>query len=39
VEQAVHLARDELERLATPLLRRGVFEAASVITNCRLTPV
>ena len=38
VEQAVHLTRDELERLATPLLRRAVFEAASVIAHCRLRP-
>jgi molecular chaperone HscA len=38
VEQAVHLTRDELERLATPLLRRAVFEAGSVIAHCGLTP-
>ena len=38
VDQAVHLTRDELERLAAPLLRRGVFEAASVIAACRLAP-
>ncbi|MEV0393111.1 Hsp70 family protein [Polymorphospora rubra] len=37
VDQAVHLTRDELERLATPLLRRGVMEAGNVITNCRMT--
>ncbi|WP_407566922.1 Hsp70 family protein [Polymorphospora sp. A560] len=37
VDQAVHLTRDELERLATPLLRRGVMEAGTVITNCRMT--
>ncbi|GIG85294.1 Hsp70 family protein [Plantactinospora endophytica] len=36
VEQALHLTRDELEGVVTPLLRRGVFEAASVIANCRL---
>jgi molecular chaperone DnaK (HSP70) len=30
VDQAVHLTREEFERLATPLLRRGVFEAGSV---------
>ncbi|MFI6760590.1 Hsp70 family protein [Micromonospora sp. NPDC050417] len=38
VEQAVHLTREELERLATPLLRRAVFEAGSVIGHCGLRP-
>ncbi|MGW0431966.1 Hsp70 family protein [Micromonospora sp. NPDC003197] len=38
VEQALHLTRDELERLGTPLLRRGVAEAASVITQAGLVP-
>jgi outer membrane protein assembly factor BamB len=38
IDQAVHLTREELERLATPLLRRGVYEAASVIGGCGLTP-
>jgi outer membrane protein assembly factor BamB len=38
VDQAVHLTREELERLATPLLRRGVYEAARVIADCRLQP-
>ncbi|HEX5594744.1 MAG TPA: Hsp70 family protein [Micromonosporaceae bacterium] len=38
VEQAVHLTREELERLAGPLLRRGVIETMSVISNCRLSP-
>jgi molecular chaperone HscA len=38
IDQAVHLTREELERLVTPLLRRGVFEAASVIGACGLTP-
>ncbi|MBF9134146.1 Hsp70 family protein [Plantactinospora sp. S1510] len=37
VEQALHLTRDELERVVTPLLRRGVYEAASVLANCRLS--
>ncbi|MGI5146048.1 Hsp70 family protein [Plantactinospora sp. CA-294935] len=36
VEQALHLTRDELESVVTPLLRRGVYEAASVIADCRL---
>ncbi|GAB2942407.1 hypothetical protein GCM10027280_33710 [Micromonospora polyrhachis] len=38
VEQAFHLTRDELERLATPLLHRGVAEAASVIAQAGLVP-
>jgi hypothetical protein len=38
LEQAVHLTRDELERLITPLLRRAVFEASSVIGHCGLRP-
>ncbi|GAA4456745.1 hsp70 family protein [Phytohabitans houttuyneae] len=38
LDQAVHLTREELERLVTPLLRRGVYEAASVIGACGLTP-
>ncbi|GAA4730422.1 Hsp70 family protein [Phytohabitans rumicis] len=38
VEQAVHLTREELERLAHPLLRRGVFAAAAVIGNSGLAP-
>jgi hypothetical protein len=38
VDQAVHLTRDELERVAGPLLRRAVFETATVIANCRLAP-
>ncbi|HTF10060.1 MAG TPA: Hsp70 family protein [Asanoa sp.] len=38
VEQAVHLTREELERLATPLLRRGVMETASVIASAKLRP-
>ncbi|ROT28088.1 Hsp70 family protein [Micromonospora sp. HM5-17] len=37
IEQALHLTREELERVITPLLRRGVFETATVIANCRLT--
>ena len=38
LDQAVHFTREELERLAGPLLRRGVYEAASVIAGCGLTP-
>jgi len=38
VEQAVHLTREELERLATPLLRRGVMETAAVIQASHLRP-
>ncbi|MFY1696348.1 Hsp70 family protein [Solwaraspora sp. WMMA2101] len=36
VDRAVHLTRDELERVATPLIRRGVLEAARVIDGCGL---
>ncbi|GIF65065.1 hypothetical protein Ais01nite_31000 [Asanoa ishikariensis] len=38
VEKAVHLTREELERLVTPLLRRGVMETASVIAAAQLRP-
>jgi molecular chaperone HscA len=38
VDQAVHLTRDELERLVAPLLRRSVYEAGAVIGNCGLRP-
>jgi molecular chaperone HscA len=38
VEHAVHLTRDELERVVAPLLRRGVAETAAVIESCRLAP-
>ena len=36
VEQHIHLTREELERLATPLLRRGVYATAAVINECGL---
>ncbi|MFY1634541.1 Hsp70 family protein [Solwaraspora sp. WMMB335] len=38
VDQAVHLTRDELERVAAPLLRRGVQEAGRVIAAGGLRP-
>ncbi len=38
VEQAVHLTREELERVASPLVRRGVYETAAVIGRCGLRP-
>ncbi|MEV4536950.1 Hsp70 family protein [Asanoa sp. NPDC049518] len=38
VEKAVHLTREELERLVTPLLRRGVMETAAVIAAAQLRP-
>src|SRR5262249_30384755 len=38
VEQAVHLTRDELDRIAPPLLRRAVYETAVVIQRCGLRP-
>lgn len=37
IEQALHLTRDELEEVVTPLLRRGVHETATVIAHCRLS--
>jgi len=38
MEQAVHLTRDELDRVAGPLLQRAVYETASVIRRCGLRP-
>jgi molecular chaperone HscA len=38
VDQAIHLTREELERLATPLLRQGVMETAEVIASAKLRP-
>jgi molecular chaperone HscA len=38
VEQAIHLTREELERVASPLVRRGVYETAAVIGRCGLRP-
>jgi molecular chaperone HscA len=38
VEQAIHLTREELERVAAPLVRRGVYETAAVIGRCGLHP-
>jgi molecular chaperone HscA len=38
VETAVHLTREELERVASPLVRRGVYETAAVIGRCGLRP-
>src|SRR5439155_9618276 len=38
VDQALHLTRDELERLATPMLRRAVYATADVIARCQLAP-
>ncbi|MFV2095703.1 Hsp70 family protein [Micromonospora sp. LOL_014] len=36
VDRAVHLTRDELEQVATPLIGRGVRETARVIAACGL---
>lgn len=36
IERALHLTRDELERVVTPLVRRGVVETATVIADCGL---
>jgi hypothetical protein len=33
LDQAVHLTREELERVVTPLLRPGVYEAARVLRD------
>ena len=38
MEDAVHLTREELERIAGPLLQRAVYETASVISRCGLRP-
>lgn len=38
VDISLHLTRDELERLATPLLERAVAETQRVITAAGLTP-
>jgi hypothetical protein len=38
VERAIHLTREELERVASPLVRRGVYETAAVIGRCGLRP-
>ncbi|MDR7280351.1 Hsp70 family protein [Catenuloplanes atrovinosus] len=38
VERAVHLTREELEQVITPLLRRGVHETAGVIRAAGTTP-
>ena len=38
VDQAVHLTREELDRVAAPLLRRAVQETAAVIARSGLTP-
>ncbi|GAB7041663.1 MULTISPECIES: Hsp70 family protein [Catenuloplanes] len=38
VERAVHLTREELEHVVTPLLRRGVHETAGVIRAAGVTP-
>jgi molecular chaperone HscA len=38
VEHAVHLTREELEQVVTPLLRRGVHEAAGVIRAAGVAP-
>src|SRR5690348_5566156 len=37
-DQAIHLTREELERVAEPLLRRAVWETGAVIQRCELRP-
>jgi hypothetical protein len=38
IEGSVHVTREELERVAGPLLRRGVHEAAGVFRECGVDP-
>jgi outer membrane protein assembly factor BamB/Ethanolamine utilization protein EutJ (predicted chaperonin) len=38
VEQHIHLTREELERVVTPLLQRGVYATGSVIAQSGLRP-
>ena len=38
LEQAVHLTREELDRIAGPLMQRAVYETAAVIQRCGLRP-
>ncbi len=38
VDQAIHLTRDELERLAGPLIDRAVRQTADTINRCGLAP-
>jgi len=38
MEDAVHLTREELERIAGPLMQRAVQETAAVIARCGLRP-
>jgi molecular chaperone HscA len=37
-DQAVHLTREELDRIAGPLMQRAVYETAAVIQRCGLRP-
>jgi molecular chaperone HscA len=37
-DQAIHLTREELERVAEPLLRRAVWQTGAVIQRCGLRP-
>jgi molecular chaperone HscA len=37
-DQAIHLTREELDRVAEPLLRRAVWETGAVIQRCGLRP-
>jgi len=38
MENAVHLTREELDRIAGPLMQRAVYETAAVIGRCGLRP-
>jgi hypothetical protein len=37
-DQAMHLTREELERIVQPLMRRAVWETGAVIQRCGLRP-
>ncbi len=38
LDQAIHLTREELDRVAGPLIQRAVYETAAVISRCGLRP-
>jgi molecular chaperone HscA len=38
LDQAIHLTREELDRVAGPLIQRAVYETGAVISRCGLRP-
>ncbi len=38
VEAALHLTREELERQASPMIRRAVAETADTVARCKIAP-